>query len=121
MTATKSVERPGAPTPAGAPLHRAWISVALIPVFFVLAFGFGYGVYDALGYRPENDDAPFWVDLVSTVLILAVALGPCAGAVIFGQRARDSGDRRGVVPFGLGAVAGIGLTIMSAVTLIGSR
>lgn len=121
MTATKSAERPRVSgTAVAGSLHRAWTSVALIPVFVVFAFAFGYGVYDVLGYQPENDDAPFWVDLVGTVLILTVALAPCAGAVIFGRRARDGDDRRGVVPLGLGALAGVGLTAISVVTLIGS-
>ncbi len=121
MTATKGAERPRVSAPPGVEsLHRAWISVALIPALFLLAFAFGYGVYEVLGYRPENDDAPFWVDLVGTVLILAVALAPCVAAVFFGRRACDRGDRRGVVPLGLGVLAGIGLAVISAVTLAGS-
>lgn len=121
MTATKGVERPGASARAGVePLRRAWISVALIPVCFVLAFAFGYGVYEVLGYRPENDDAPFWVDLVGTALILAVALAPCVGAVFFGRRARDRGDRRGVVALGVGVLAGVGLAMISVINLVGS-
>ena len=99
-------------------VRRGWIGVALIPVFFLLAFAFGYVVYDLMGYQPENDDAPFWVDLIGTILILAVALVPCVGAVYSGRRAHDVGDRRGLVPLGLGALAGLGLTAISIITLV---
>jgi hypothetical protein len=101
-------------------IRRAWIAVALIPVFFVLAFAFGYVLYDLMGYQPENDDAPFFVDLVCTVAILAVALVPCVGAAYLGRRAHSVGDRRGLIPLGLGALAGLGLTIISLVTLVAS-
>lgn len=75
---------------SGVSLQRGWIAVALVPVFFLLAFAFGYLVYDLLGYQPENDDAPLWVDLIGTVLL----------------------------PLGLGALVGLGLTILSIVTLV---
>lgn len=119
MTEKVDVAGPGAPSGAGVWVHRAWIAVALIPVFFMVAFAVGYALYDLMGYQPENDDAPFWVDLVCTVLILALALVPCVGAAYFGRRAHRVGDRRGRVPLGLGALAGLGLTIISFVTLVG--
>lgn len=96
---------------------RAWAAVALIPVFFFLAFALGNVLYDLFGYKPENDDAPFSVDLVCTIPILGVSLVPCVAAVHSGRRAAGSGDRRGLLPLGIGALAGLGLTILSVAGL----
>jgi len=61
--------------------------VALIPVFFFLGFAVGEVLYAVLGYKPENDDAPLWADLVASLAVLAVTLVPCIGAVMYGRRA----------------------------------
>jgi hypothetical protein len=118
MTATKLVERPADTSGAGRWTNRGWAAVASIPVFFVLALAVGYVVYDLFGYRPENSDAPLWVDLVCSIPVLAVALVPCLGAVHFGRKAKGVGDRRGTIPLTIGALAGIGLTVLTLVTLI---
>lgn len=118
---TNKVERPsGTPASSGDPLGRAWIAVALIPVFFFLAFALGYVLYDLLGYKPENDDAPFWADLVATLPVIAISLAPCTAAVIYGRRSNGLGDRRGLVPLVIGALAGLALAILSTASLIGS-
>lgn len=118
MTATKHVDRRGEVSRSEPWVGRGWVAVALIPVFFFLAIAVGYVVYDLFGYQPENDDAPFWVDLICTIPILAVSLVPCAAAVHFGRRAADHGDRRGLLPLGIGALAGVGVTILSIVGLV---
>jgi hypothetical protein len=60
-----------------------------------------------------------WVDATTTMVVLAVSLAPCVAAVVFGRRAARRGDRRGLVPLGIGVFAGLGLTILSVVNLIG--
>lgn len=118
MTALTQQGRHGEVSRSGPWVGRAWAAVALVPVFFLLAFALGYVVYDLFGYQPENDDAPIWVDLVCTVAILAVSLVPCVGAVLLGRRAVRAGDRRGLFPAGVGALAWFGLTVLSIVGLI---
>lgn len=111
-------DRRGEAARSGSPVGRAWVAVTLIPVFFFLAFALGYVLYDLFGYKAENDDAPIWVDLVCTIPILAVSLVPCVAAVQFGRCAARGGDRHGLLPLGVGAFAGLGLTILSIVGLI---
>ena len=121
MTRAEHVERPTGTPPSSAEwVGRAWIAVALIPVFFFVAFALGYVLYDLLGYKPENDDAPFWADLVATLPVIAVFLAPCVAAVIYGRRANSVGDRRGLGPVIIGALVGLAGTILSIASLVGS-
>ncbi|MGZ4591832.1 MAG: hypothetical protein ACXV4A_14905 [Actinomycetes bacterium] len=99
-------------------LGRAWLAVAVIPVFFIPALAVAYALYDVMGYQPENDNAPFWVDLVCSIPAIAVFLAPCAAAVLYGRRATRDGDRRGLVPLVIGALVGLGFTVLSLVSLV---
>ena len=99
------------------PVARAWIGVGLIPVFFFLGFAVGEVLYAVLGYKPENDDAPFWADLVASLAVLAVTLVPCIGAAIYGRRARQAGLRGARAPMAIGALAGAALVILTALNL----
>lgn len=114
-------QRPTQTSPAGIWRSRAWIAVALIPVFFILAFAVGQVLYSLMGYLPEEAGIPLWVDLVATIPTMAVFLVPCAAAVLYGRRANSVGDRRGLVPLCIGALAGLGLLILSIVTIISSH
>lgn len=114
-------ERPTETSPAGVWLGRAWIAVALIPVFFILAFAVGQVLYSLMGYLPENAGIPLWVDLAATIPTLAVFLVPCAAAALYGRRVNSVGDRRGLAPLGIGALAGLGLLILSIVTIVSSH
>jgi hypothetical protein len=58
------------------------------------------------------------VDLAVAVVVLAVCLAPCAGAAVYGRRSHRGGDRRGLVPLGIGALAGVGLTVLTVVTAV---
>ena len=58
-------------------LVRAWVSVALIPVFLFASVIVTLLLYGWFGYKPENADAPLWVDLVIGVVAIAVFLVPC--------------------------------------------
>ena len=83
---------------SGPCLRRAWAGVALVPVFFVIAFAVGEGIYAVMGYRPEDADAPIWAVVAASAVVLLVVLIPCVAAVHFGRRAVKGGDRRGAVP-----------------------
>ena len=79
-------QRPAQTSPADIWYRRAWIAVALIPIFFILAFAVGQGLYTLMGYLPEEAGIPMWVDLVATVPTIAVFLVPCTAAVLYGRR-----------------------------------
>lgn len=98
--------------PTRSSADRAWKAVLLIPVGFVAALVVGQVLYSLLGYKPENDDAPLWADLVASVPALLVFLAPCAAAVGYGRQARR------VVPVAIGALAGVGMMVLTVVTLI---
>jgi len=98
---------------------RAWVALGLVPVFLVLALVLGHVAYDLMGYLPENDDAPLWVDVVCTIPSVAVLLIPCAAAVVYGRRARASGDPRGVIAVVVGALVALGFTLLSFVSVVG--
>jgi hypothetical protein len=114
--------RPPTTTPDGTGrwFGLAWGALALVPVFFLVGFAVGEGLYAVLGYQPENADAPLWVDLAVLVPTLAVVLIPCAAAVVFGSLARRSGDRRGAVPAVMGLLLGAGWLVLSVVSEVGN-
>ena len=118
MTTNQLERRTKTPPPTGGWLGRAWIAVALIPLSFLISFALSYVLYDLFGYKPENNNAPLWVDLVAAVVAVAVFLVPCIAAIAFGRRAARCGDRRGLVPLGLGTVAGLALTVLTIVTTV---
>jgi hypothetical protein len=113
-----------APEPTGRDtilwLRRAWASVALVPMFFFIAFAVGESIYALLGYMPENADAPVWVVVVASALVVAVVLIPSVAAVYFGRRAIKTGDRRGMYPAVIGAVAGVGWVVLTIVSEVGN-
>lgn len=108
-----------APRDSASWLGRAWTAVALMPVFFFVAFAVGEGLYALLGYQPENADAPAWVVLVALAPTVAVVLIPCVAAVLFGNRAKKGCDGRGVVPIVIGVIAGVGWLVLTIVSEVG--
>lgn len=100
-------------------LGRAWSGVALVPVFFFIAFAVGEGLYALMGYKPENADAPVWVHVVALIPVVVVVLIPCAAAVFFGSRANKGGDRRGMFPLVIGVIVGVGLLVLTIVSEVG--
>jgi hypothetical protein len=92
----------------------------LVPLFFFIAFAVGEGIYALMGYKPENADAPVWAVIVASALVLLVVLIPCVAAVYSGRRAIKSGDRRGMYPAVIGAVAAVGWVVLTIVTEVGN-
>lgn len=91
-----------------------------MPVFFFIAFAVGEAIYAVMGYKPENADAPIWAVVVASTLIVAVAVIPSVAAIHFGRRATKAGDRRGVYPAVIGAVAGVGWVVLTVVSEVGN-
>jgi hypothetical protein len=121
MRTEQPAERPGhQPSDFSPWLSRAWVALALVPVAFFLGLVVAQVLYTALGYKPENDDAPLWVDLVATVPALALFLVPCGAAFLYGRRASLGGDRRGLLAQAVGALVGVAYTVLSVVTLVAS-
>lgn len=91
------------------PLALAWVSVALVPVFFLIAFAAAQGIYAWTGYDPSaGATPPLWADLAAGLPALLILLLPCAAAVAYGLRASREGARSGLVPAALGALVAVG-------------
>ena len=106
------------PRPARDLLRRAWVSVALIPLFFLLALAAGEGLYSLLGYDPGSGDAPLGVDLLCGVVALLLSVAPCVAAVLYGRRAHRAGERWATLPLVIGAAAGLFLLVLTVVTSV---
>jgi hypothetical protein len=89
-------------------------------LFFFIAVAVGEGLYAWMGYKPENADAPVWAVAVVSALTVVVVLIPCVAAVYFGRRALEGGDRRGLLPAAIGAVAGVGWVVLTIVSEVGN-
>lgn len=118
----RELDRTPEPTGRGSALslRRAWTGVLLVPLFFLIAFAAGEGIYAVLGYKPENADAPAWVVVVASGLILLIALIPCVAAVFFGWRTSKGGDRRGALPAVIGVVVGMALMVLTVASEAGN-
>jgi hypothetical protein len=110
---------PGTGTPdtedarARASLIRAWVSVALVPVFFLVAFAAAAGVYALTGYDPSaGATPPFWADLAAGLVSLAILLSVCAVGVVHGLRAARGGRSAGLVPAVIAALLGLGSVLL---------
>lgn len=119
MSSVKQSKQAQDDSRAGDSIVRAWLGVALIPVFLLGSVIISLILYDLLGYKPENADAPLWVDLVVGVVAVAVFLIPCAAAILYGRQANRHGDRRGLIPLAIGALAGLSITVLTVVSTFG--
>jgi hypothetical protein len=106
-------------SPPANSMVRAWVSVALIPAFLLASVLLVSVLYAWFGYKPENADAPLWVDLVTALVAIVVFLLPCVTAVLYGRQANRAGDRRGLIPLGIGALVGLSLTALTVVSTLG--
>jgi hypothetical protein len=100
------------------PLGRAWISIALVPVFFFLSFLVQTGIYALTGHDPSTGDVPpLWANLAAGLPGLAILLVPCVAGVVYGWRAVRSGVRAGMVPAVLAALVGVGAVVLTVANL----
>lgn len=92
---------------------RAWVSIALVPVFFLVAFAAATLVYVLTGYDPSaGATPPFWADLLAGLASLAILLSVCAAGVVYGLRAAREGVRAGLVPAVVAALLGVGSVLL---------
>lgn len=98
---------------------RAWTAVAGIPLFFVLAFALGEGLYSLLGYA-TGTSGPLWVQVVVGLPTLALFELPCVAGVRWALRARRLGDRRAWLPLGIAAGVGGWFLIITVVSTVSS-
>ncbi len=119
MSSTRQDESLHGSSRSSSPIARAWISVALIPAFLLVSVVLTLYLYEWFGYEPENADAPPWVEIVTTAVAIIVFLVPCVAAVLYGRQASRGGDRRGLIPVGLGVLAGLSLSVLSVVSSLG--
>ncbi|HET8604693.1 MAG TPA: hypothetical protein VFM09_12250 [Marmoricola sp.] len=98
-------------------VRAAWISVALVPVGFVLAFFVGEGLLTAQGYDSTDTSIPAGAVLLSAVPAIVVMLAPCAAAFALGWSARDV-DPRGRAPALVGVVLGSVFVVLNLAGLL---
>lgn len=116
--------RPGAhlarrATPAGpadTAYRRAWWSLALYPISFVLAFVIGEGLLSLLA--DDVAEPAFWEALLSVTPALLVFMVPGVLAVLQGRRAMKLGRPDGRVPALVGAVVGLGFATLNILAFL---
>lgn len=108
------MSNPGAPTATPVPaapdqgrrsLHRAWISVAVIPVAFVAAMFIGEGLLSMQGYESYGAELPpIGVVMLASLPAMLVMIAPDLFAIWFGFQARRHGTRNGIFPAAIGII-----------------
>jgi hypothetical protein len=100
-------------------LRRAWLSLALLPVAFLAAFGIGEGLASLLGHDPgDAGPPPVWAVLLATVPALAVFSVPGVLAWHFGGRAVAAGHPAGRAPQLVGLVLTVGFVGLNLVQYV---
>jgi hypothetical protein len=100
--------------------RRAWVSLLLLPVAFVLSMVVGEGVLALQGYESgATDSAPFGAVALAAVPAMAVLLTSPLAAVYFGRRS----DRRhpgagGSDPATVGFVLAVVFVLMNGLPLL---
>ena len=96
-------------SPTDRDYRRAWLSLALYPVAFVIAFVVGEGLATLFGYEVgDGEMAPLWIVLAAGIPALLVMAIPPALAVHFGRRAVAGGREAAKVPM----YVAVGLLLM---------
>ena len=87
-------------------LRLAWISVALIPVAFVVGIFVGEGLLAVQGFESGSAEwPPVGATLLPAIPALLILIAPAVFAIVLGYRARRHGAGSGVVPAVIGVVA----------------
>ena len=87
-------------------LRWAWISVALIPVAFVVGMFVGEGLLAVQGFESGSAELPpVGATLLAAIPALLILIAPAVFAIVLGYRARRHGVGSGVTPAVIGIVA----------------
>lgn len=90
---------PAARGPAHPAMHRAWWSLLLFPVSFVLAVVVGEAIPSLLGYPdPSLNSTPWWVVTLAFAGALAVFAAPLPVTAHFCNKALAEGEAAGRRP-----------------------
>ncbi|MCD6638655.1 MAG: hypothetical protein LT071_01920 [Nocardioides sp.] len=109
---------PVAPAAAAASdVRRAWYSMLLAPVAFVLAFLVGEGLVSLLGYELDPRP-PLWAILTASTPAFLVMLVPPVVSSVFARRAAAQGRRDGWVPAGLLIALSVGFVLTNFLALL---
>lgn len=104
-------------TPGRRALIGAWISVAAIPVGFILGMVLGNALASMIGVDPEGG-SPAWMLLVVGIPSVALMLVPSIVATVFGLRARKLGEGSGIAPVIIGVVAAAWAVLTNTLPLL---
>lgn len=116
---TDSSGHVGQGSPSQTPLAGAWISIALVPVFFIAAFAASQGIYAMTGYDPSaGATPPLWADLAAGLPGLGILLIPCVAGVVYGRRSARVGVRAGLVPAAIAALLGVGAVLLVVLNVV---
>jgi hypothetical protein len=100
-------------------LRNAWISVAAIPVAFIVAMVAGDWLASLMGYDPGSGElAPIGVMLTAGLAGVLILVAPAACAAWFGFRARRQGVASGLVPAVIGSVVGAAEILLNILPLL---
>lgn len=103
-------------------LRRAWVSVLLLPVAYVVAVLLGEGVLGMLGYPSgPQDSTPVGYALLVGIPAVAIAITPGVAAYVFGMRARRGGVASGIFPAVIGATVGVGFVLLNLAAFLVGR
>ncbi|HEX4977942.1 MAG TPA: hypothetical protein VFV40_08760 [Nocardioides sp.] len=111
---TSTIIRPPVPPEAARDRRRAWKSLLLYPVGFVLAFVVGEGLATALGYEP-GEAVSWYVPVLAGIPAVLLFVVPGLLALRYGRRAMRGGDPGGLAPVVVGAtvaVAFVGINLL---------
>lgn len=109
---------PPVPKPARRLLRVAWVSVALIPVSFVVAMVLGDWLLSVQGYSSGEEDLPLKAVLLAGLPALLVLLMPSIAAIWFGLRAKRRGAPQGFIPVAIGATVAAASVALNSVSVI---
>ncbi|GAB3407349.1 hypothetical protein [Flindersiella endophytica] len=101
-------------------LWRAWVSLALLPVGFVLATLLGDWLLSLQGYQSE-DTIPLTAALWAAGPALLVLIAPAVGAVMYGLRARARGRSAGLVVAVIGCAVALGTIALNVLAFAFAR
>lgn len=97
-------------------VRRAWWSLALFPLSFVLAMVVGQGLASLLGHPTAGtEDVPVWVMFAAAGPALLVLVAPAVLAVAFARRAEREGDPGGRVPMWVGVGVATAFVLLNVV------
>jgi hypothetical protein len=90
-------------SPKAGSLHRqlpkAWWSLILFPVSFVVAFVIGEGLPTWLGFDAAEQSPPWWAVALVFAVAAAIFASPLLVTAYFSNRAAEHGEAGARVPF----------------------